>query len=190
MGTLFVDKLDPQSGTSLEIGSSGDTITIPSGATITNNGTQTGFGQNNTPYFLAKMSGDQTASDGAFAKIVFNNEVLDSAGAYDPSTNYRWTPQTAGKYFIYTSQTLYKSGTDLNDTRAYIYKNGSIEIQGSISQVSDQISYVINYVGGIVQMNGSSDYVESYGYVSTNSGASAQFSSGNGSFWGGYFIAT
>ena len=44
MGTLFVDKLDPQSGTSLEIGSSGDTITIPSGATITNSGTATGFG--------------------------------------------------------------------------------------------------------------------------------------------------
>ena len=44
MGTLFVDKLDPQSGTSLEIGSSGDTITIPSGATITNNGTASGFG--------------------------------------------------------------------------------------------------------------------------------------------------
>ena len=31
MGTLFVDKLDPQSGTSLELGSSGDTITFPSG---------------------------------------------------------------------------------------------------------------------------------------------------------------
>ena len=44
MGTLFADKLDPQSGTSLEIGSSGDTITIPSGATITNNGTASGFG--------------------------------------------------------------------------------------------------------------------------------------------------
>jgi len=44
MGTLFVDKLDPQSGTSLEIGSSGDTITIPSGATLTNNGTASGFG--------------------------------------------------------------------------------------------------------------------------------------------------
>ena len=44
MATLFVDKVDPQSGTSLEIGSSGDTITIPSGATITNSGTATGFG--------------------------------------------------------------------------------------------------------------------------------------------------
>ncbi len=45
MATLFVDKLDPQSGTALEIGSSGDTITIPSGATLTNNGTASGFGK-------------------------------------------------------------------------------------------------------------------------------------------------
>ena len=44
MATLFVDKLDPQSGTALEIGSSGDTITIPSGATITNSGTANNFG--------------------------------------------------------------------------------------------------------------------------------------------------
>ena len=33
MGTLFVDKLDPQSGTSLELGSSGDTISVNTGAT-------------------------------------------------------------------------------------------------------------------------------------------------------------
>ena len=41
---IKVDKLDPQSGTALEIGTSGDTITIPSGATIVNSGTATGFG--------------------------------------------------------------------------------------------------------------------------------------------------
>ena len=35
MGTLNVDKLDPESGTALEIGTSGDTITVPSGATLT-----------------------------------------------------------------------------------------------------------------------------------------------------------
>jgi hypothetical protein len=44
MGKIEVDKVTPQSGTSLTIGDSGDTITIPSGATITNNGTATGFG--------------------------------------------------------------------------------------------------------------------------------------------------
>ena len=32
--TIFVDKVDPQSGTALEIGSSGDTMTVPSGATF------------------------------------------------------------------------------------------------------------------------------------------------------------
>ena len=36
---LKVDKLDPQSGTALEIGSSGDTITVPSGATFAVSGT-------------------------------------------------------------------------------------------------------------------------------------------------------
>ena len=41
---LKVDKLDPQSGTALEIGTSGDTISIPSGVTIANSGTATGFG--------------------------------------------------------------------------------------------------------------------------------------------------
>jgi len=41
---LKVDKITPASGTNTQIGESGDTITIPSGCTITNNGTQTGFG--------------------------------------------------------------------------------------------------------------------------------------------------
>ena len=36
---LKVDKLDPQSGTALELGTSGDTITVPSGATLTVTGT-------------------------------------------------------------------------------------------------------------------------------------------------------
>ena len=35
MSTLNVDKVDPSTGTALEIGSSGDTITVPSGATLT-----------------------------------------------------------------------------------------------------------------------------------------------------------
>ena len=35
MSTLNVDKVDPQSGTALEIGTSGDTITVPTGAGLT-----------------------------------------------------------------------------------------------------------------------------------------------------------
>jgi len=40
---LKVDKLSPATGTAFTLGDSGDTFTIPSGATITNSGTATGF---------------------------------------------------------------------------------------------------------------------------------------------------
>lgn len=39
-----VNKISPASGTAFTMGDSGDTFTIPSGATITNNGTANGFG--------------------------------------------------------------------------------------------------------------------------------------------------
>ena len=41
---LKVDKITPASGTNTQIGEAGDTITIPSGCTITNSGTATNFG--------------------------------------------------------------------------------------------------------------------------------------------------
>ena len=55
MSEIQANKLSPASGTALQVGDSGDVITIPSGATITNNGTQTGFGGANTPSFHAKL---------------------------------------------------------------------------------------------------------------------------------------
>jgi hypothetical protein len=101
MATLFVDKVDPQSGTSLEIGSSGDTITIPSGATITNNGTATNFGKDNTPAFLATPSATQTISNTTFTKILFQTEVLDTDSAYDASASTFTVPSGKGGVYIF-----------------------------------------------------------------------------------------
>jgi hypothetical protein len=44
MSKLEVNAIEPQSGTTLTLGASGDTITIPAGATISNSGTAAGFG--------------------------------------------------------------------------------------------------------------------------------------------------
>ena len=46
MSKIEVDAIEPQSGTTLTVGANGDTITIPSGATLVNNGTASGFGDN------------------------------------------------------------------------------------------------------------------------------------------------
>ena len=55
--TILVDKIDPQSGTALEIGTSGDTITVPSGATFNVAGTlqSGGAALANTPAFYAYL---------------------------------------------------------------------------------------------------------------------------------------
>ena len=49
MSEIKVNKVSPRTNCgTVQLGDSGDTITIPSGATITNNGTQTGFGRTGT----------------------------------------------------------------------------------------------------------------------------------------------
>ena len=44
MSELKTNKISPSVGTGITLGDSGDTVTIPVGVTITNNGTQNGFG--------------------------------------------------------------------------------------------------------------------------------------------------
>ena len=172
MATLFVDKIDPQSGTSLEIGSSGDTITIPSGATIVNSGTQTGFGGTNTPAFEAYL-GSNTGylSNNTYVKVLCNTEVYDTASAYDNSSNYRFTPQTAGKYYVYGAVGTNANGDDrLRNSYAVIYKNGSQYRDSAVNHSGNPGRSDVLFVSAVLDMNGSSDYVELYGAVNDNSG--------------------
>ena len=85
-------------------------------------------GSSNTPAFHATMSADQTgATNNTFTKIVFNTETFDSDGTYDHSSNYRWTPAVAGKYFVSAQVDLRDNGAneDLQQKTIAIYKNGS-----------------------------------------------------------------
>jgi hypothetical protein len=187
MGTLFVDKLDPQSGTSLELGSSGDTITIPSGCTITNNGTQTGFGEGNTPAFFVQLSGDQTISSGSWTKVTFQTEHKDTDNAYDNSTNYRFTPQKAGLY-VFHFGTGIESVTQGSDIDITLYKNGSNGMFGLYKLISPKSTGAQNFMTTSVQVaNGSSDYFEVYFYHNTGSSRSLQ---SNRTFFSGYYITT
>ena len=78
MSTLEVNKITPSTGTSITLGDSGDTFTIPSGVTFTNNGTQTGFGETMVPAFFAYMDGNQSISANTATLVQFDQERLDS----------------------------------------------------------------------------------------------------------------
>jgi len=74
----------------------------------------------NAPAFQARISGNVTngASDGQIRKVEFNSEEFDTNNAYDNSTNYRFTPQVAGKYYVFAKITVEGTGLDTEFGRA------------------------------------------------------------------------
>jgi hypothetical protein len=59
---VFTDQVDPKSGTDLTLGTSGDTVTIPSGVTITNSGTASGFGGGKIGQAVTALRADDTSN--------------------------------------------------------------------------------------------------------------------------------
>ena len=55
------------------------------------------------PVFFARNNNNQSISNNTSTKIQFDNEIFDSHGYYDHSTNYRFTPLLAGYYYITAS---------------------------------------------------------------------------------------
>jgi len=73
MSEVKVNKISPRTNCgTVQLGDSGDTITIPSGATITNNGTQTGFGRTGT------VDWDTTAKTASFTAVSGNGYFVNT----------------------------------------------------------------------------------------------------------------
>ena len=94
---LKVDKISPASGTSFTLGDSGDTFTVPSGCTITNSGTASGFGgitQSDMWYMTSNITedvGDITANWSRYTGRGGNigSALTESSGIFSfPSTGY------------------------------------------------------------------------------------------------------
>ena len=179
MGTIFVDNLEPQSGTSLTLGASGDTIGLATGASQTL--------AVNTPAFHAKMNASQQLANDTLVKIAYNTEVFDTDGAYDHSTNYRFTVPSGkgGKYLIGGS---IRSG-NMADTKkiTFDFKVNGSEVAENYAQVVSSNSGE-QYTIGITKILtlSASDYVEVF--VLHQNGAAVNFSSSSsiGSYFYGY----
>ena len=181
MSKLETNTIDTVSGTTnLIIGSTNtSTITMP-------NGKLTG---QNYPAFEAQLGALQSISDATVTKIEFGNENLDTDNCYDNTTNYRFTPTVAGKYFVYANINLNSSvNNTCQQAFSYIYKNGSqvhssgASMQGSPGTRNDANIYCI------LDLNGSTDYVEIFGYVDNSSGTPRIGSSGGSTYFGAYRI--
>jgi hypothetical protein len=130
MSKLNVNTVEPEGATTLlTLGASGDTISIPSGATIANSGTATGFGGDNTPGFHANRSSDQGILDATFTKVAFDSETYDSDSAYDGAGKFTVPSGEGGKYVVYSfccvSSNQGTTSNDINEMHVLLKKNGS-----------------------------------------------------------------
>jgi len=180
MSTLKVDTLTTRDGqSSLTLGASGKTLTIPSGATISNSGTATGFGGTNTPQFHAYLSSSQTLSNSVLTKISIDTEVFDSDNDF---TSNKWTP-SAGTYFVYGQVRLQRNGVT-DQIGCYIRKNGA----DLFTRFAYGNYYTASNVFGTVSMNGT-DYLELWGVHQAGSNTDISPNSDK-TFFGGYKIIT
>jgi len=177
-----------ENANTITIGASGDTTNVI--GTLQNNGA--GVGGTNTPAFEAYLSANQTISHDTVTKIQFNTEVYDTDNCYDNSTNYRFTPTTAGKYFVYGNIIGFANTSNLNSNRAIIKKNGTI-VKYAFSDFRNNPAKTNSVMATtVVDMNGSSDYIELFALVEYSSSATVQVlgESYNYSAFGAYKILT
>jgi hypothetical protein len=190
MSKLETNTIDTVSGTStLQVGStntstitlgvSGDTINVPSGVTIANSGTDTGFGGTNTPAFMAAYTGaGVTINDATDTKGTFSTEFIDVGSVYDTSTS-RYTPGFVGKSFISTGLSFYSSGSKMQFARILFYKNGASLTNATDNPANDTGQIWMS--SQLIVDHNATDYFEVYLRSDTSDGSTIEVpaSSGN-----------
>ena len=120
----------------------------------------------NMPAFSAYQSSAQTLSATTWTKIVLQTEEFDTANCFDSTTNYRFTPNVAG-YYQFTANIAV--GVVTSTVSVAFYKNGSLFKNGN--QVNTNGALVQG--SALIYLNGSTDYVEFYGFFVTGQATGA-----------------
>lgn len=115
------------------------------------------------PAFSAYQSAAQTPAATTWTKISFQSEEFDTASAFDSASTYRFTPQTAGYYQI--NGAIGVNG--LANPECAIYKNGTVFKAGSLGAYATSVG-AVSAASALVYLNGSTDYVELWGYLSAS----------------------
>jgi len=147
-----------ENSNTITIGASGDTTNIV--GTLQNNGAA--VGGNNQPYFTAYQTGNYSLAQNTATTIVLGNTTVNSGTAYNTSTG-KFTPQVAGDYLVTAFHNCRhgSSGNAVVLFESYIQKNGSnTNFRASTgNETTNTLAQSMSSMGGIITMNGSSDYL-------------------------------
>lgn len=165
--------------TTLLSSSSGSTVNFSTPPTVFSTVPAIAF---TPPVFSVYRSGNQTGvTNNTYVKVQLNAEEFDTAGCFDSATNFRHTPTRPG-YYRY-EWTIDGRGTTLTVGHSQLWKNGAAIKNGSWASSASSVS--LSTGAAVVYMNGTTDYIELYGYTTAtsgnyfNAGSSATYLSGS-----------
>ena len=171
MSKIETNKIDSISGTStLKIGeTNATTLDFDTGITSVTNIPQA---LTNTPLVAVRSSTSQTISSGSDVKVQLDTEMIDTNNTFDSSTNYRWSPGVAGKYYMTgtVSINIASAGKYL---QAKIFKNGSmVSFQQVVAEgTNNTYSATVDFIDD----NDGDDYYELY--IRQNTGSNSSLNS-------------
>lgn len=117
-----------------------------------------------TPYLFRvhRNGADQTLTATTATKIQFTTKDIDINSCFDNATNYRFTPTSAGYYYITINVTGAPQAVG-DEIAAFIYKNGVVVTRGraQLTSLTQAVACTAN-CSDIVYCNGSTDYIEGY----------------------------
>ncbi len=119
-------------------------------------------GNANVPACLAITSGTTTLATSAFTRIdLKGTPTFDIGSFFDHTTNSRYTPTKAGIYHFDLVMYL-STNTTTSDYGCALFLNSSFYQIGNFNTAG--ITTSIYTCSGLVKLNGSTDFVEMYGY--------------------------
>ena len=123
-------------------------------------------GAADTPHFHVGLRANSgVISSATYTKVGMDRVVIDTHDYFDTANN-RYLPLIAGYYII--SVSIRQEGGNNTYVQPTVYKNGALA--GGNADIPSSNAYSCPYTQSVIHLNGSTDYVEAWGYTSHSSG--------------------
>jgi hypothetical protein len=121
------------------------------------------------PAFSAYANATQSITTSTFTKVAINTENFDTNSNFNTANN-RFTPTVEGYYQVNGTVRISATGNTITHVIPALFKNGSIYARGTDTLFSSStLSTITGTFGEVVYMNGSTDYIELYGFATATS---------------------
>jgi hypothetical protein len=129
---------------------------------------------NGPAFSVSRITSNQSVSLATYTKVQFNSVNFDTNSNWD-AVNFRFTPTVAGYYQINLNITMSATTTAMGEVIGVIYKTG-VEYAWASSQSTPVGARATPQISTVVYLNGSTDYIEGYGYITSGTSPVFQFS--------------